>query len=469
MIRSAEQNMFELFRRLADVLMLGAAAQLVSLFYLQSPLGELPLIYIVLLYTCAVLTFFSFSKLELYDSWRGRSMSAMFGRLTLSWAFILFVGILLSFFIHRAGELSRLWVVYWFIVGTIFLVVHRVAVYYALRYLRRTYGVNTKGVVIVGYGRIGKEMHKRAQDQDWFGYNVDAVHADIGELDEIDDTNIYRIHKMESIHAYVVTHNIREIWITLPMSESAKLQRLQYLLRNTLVDVRLIPDTYGLQILSNRMAYFMGVPTVDLNRPHSQGIPGLAKDAFDKLFALAVLTVLAVPFAMIAILIKCSSRGPVYFKQARHGLNGKKFMIYKFRTMEMHREPDMNTITQAKQNDPRITPIGRFIRRTSIDELPQFINVLMGDMSIVGPRPHAVQHNEKYEDLLDVYMLRHRVKPGITGWAQIHGHRGETDTVDKMQKRVQFDLHYIRNWSLWLDMRIIVWTAFKGWTGNNAY
>jgi len=127
------------------------------------------------------------------------------------------------------------------------------------------------------------------------------------------------------------------------------------------------------------------------------------------------------------------------------------------------------TVTQAKKNDARTTKFGRFLRRTSLDELPQFINVLLGDMSIVGPRPHALQHNEMYKDRLELYMLRHRVKPGITGWAQIHGYRGETDTIDKMEKRVQFDLYYIKNWSLWMDVRIILWTAFKGWTGNNAY
>ncbi len=135
--------------------------------------------------------------------------------------------------------------------------------------------------------------------------------------------------------------------------------------------------------------------------------------------------------------------------------------------MKPHQES--NVVTQATKNDPRITRIGEFIRRTSLDELPQFINVLLGDMSIVGPRPHALQHNDMYKDMLELYMLRHRVKPGITGWAQIHGHRGETDTLDKMAKRVQFDLYYIQHWSLWMDMRIILWTAFKGWTGKNAY
>jgi len=135
--------------------------------------------------------------------------------------------------------------------------------------------------------------------------------------------------------------------------------------------------------------------------------------------------------------------------------------------MKVHQED--GTVTQATSNDSRVFKIGQFIRRTSLDELPQFINVLIGDMSLVGPRPHALQHNDMYTELLDLYMLRHRVTPGITGWAQIHGHRGETDTLDKMEKRVQFDLYYIQNWSLWMDFKIIIWTAFKGWTGKNAY
>jgi putative colanic acid biosynthesis UDP-glucose lipid carrier transferase len=220
-------------------------------------------------------------------------------------------------------------------------------------------------------------------------------------------------------------------------------------------------------MLSNKVGDFLGLPAVELNQPVSGGVNGIVKDLFDKAFASVALILLLPLFIVIAILIKRSSPGPVFFKQPRLGLNGKPFNVYKFRSMKMHQEHGI--VTQATKQDPRITPIGAFLRRTSLDELPQFINVLLGDMSVVGPRPHALQHNEMYKDLLEMYMVRHRVKPGITGWAQIHGYRGETDTVDKMAKRVQFDLHYIQNWSLWMDIRIILWTAFKGWTGTNAY
>ena len=251
------------------------------------------------------------------------------------------------------------------------------------------------------------------------------------------------------------------------MSESGKLNELQYLLRNALIDVRWIPDTLGLQMLSNRIVDFMGLPTVDLNRPITRGVRGIIKHISDKLIAAAALIALSPVFLFIAVGIKLSSPGPIFFKQARLGLNGKQFKVYKFRSMGVHQEH--GNVTQATKDDPRVTPFGQFLRRTSLDELPQFINVLIGDMSVVGPRPHALQHNEKYEQLLELYMARHRVKPGITGWAQIHGHRGETDTLDKMEKRVEFDLYYIQHWSLEMDMRILVWSAFNGWSSKNAY
>jgi putative colanic acid biosysnthesis UDP-glucose lipid carrier transferase len=327
--------------------------------------------------------------------------------------------------------------------------------------------LNNKRVVIVGYGSTGQEMHKRALHQDWSGYDVMAVHAAPEDASKIVDPSIVRIRDMQEIPEYVVANHIHEIWITLPLMASPKLQELQYLLRNTLVDIRWVPDILGLQMLSNKMGNFLGLPVVDLNQPISSGLNGIIKDIFDRAFAIVVLILLLPLFATLAVLIKRSSPGPVFFRQPRLGLNGRKFNVYKFRTMKVHQE--QNGVTQATKNDSRLTSIGGFLRRTSLDELPQFINVLLGDMSVVGPRPHALQHNEMYKDLLEMYMLRHRVKPGITGWAQIHGHRGETDTVDKMATRVQFDLHYIQHWSLWMDIRIIVWTAFKGWTGKNAY
>lgn len=457
----------EFSMRLMDVLVLLVAGHFASQLYFNTPLEMAAPIHTVLLYFCCGLAFLIFPQFDLYASLRGRSMLGMFGRLAATLALVLLIGVFFSFLIHRLGALSRLWLFYWYATSVIFLAIYRTLVYSSLRYLRKN-GFNNKRVVIVGYGPIGQEMHKRAVQHDWYGYEVKAIHVSASDTAaNLKDPAIVKLHKREEIHDFVEANGIHEIWITLPMSASNQLHELQFLLRNTLVDIRWIPDICSLHMLSSKMIDFLGMPAVDLNRPSSSGLGGIGKDLFDKLFAFVVLILLLPLFIVIAIGIKYSSPGPIFFRQPRLGLNGKKFNIYKFRSMQLHQEH--GKVTQATKNDPRITRIGQFLRRTSLDELPQFINVLLGDMSVVGPRPHALQHNEIYKDVLGIYMLRHRVKPGITGWAQINGHRGETDTLDKMEKRVQSDLYYIHNWSFWLDLRIIAWTAFKGWTGNHAY
>jgi putative colanic acid biosynthesis UDP-glucose lipid carrier transferase len=463
---SRNSSHLELSMRLIDMVALTLAGDLVGRLHFQTSIADAAPIHAILLYFCSGFAFLLFAQLGIYRSWRGRPLTAMFLQLAAAWALVLFMGVVFSFLIHHVGDLSRLWVVYWYLAGLLLLVICRIVAYYGLQHLRKK-GLNSKRVMIVGYGAIGKEMHKRAAQQDWYGYNVKAIHGEAHDLQKLSDARITRIPTLEGVPVYAMTHKIDEIWITLPLSAANQLRELQYLLRNALIDIRWMPDTLSMQMLSNRMIDFLGFPAVDLNQPVASGPGGLLKDLFDKLFALGALIVLAPVFIGIAMAIKATSPGPVFFRQPRLGLNGKKFMVFKFRSMKMHEE--RGQVLQATRNDPRITPLGYFLRRTSLDELPQFLNVLIGDMSVVGPRPHALQHNERYKEVLELYMLRHRVKPGITGWAQIHGYRGETDTVDKMAMRVQFDLHYIRNWSLWMDVRIIAWTAIKGWSGKNAY
>ena len=188
----------------------------------------------------------------------------------------------------------------------------------------------------------------------------------------------------------------------------------------------------------------------------------------DKLISVAALTLLAPLFALIALAVKLDSPGPVFFLQKRHGWDGRVIQILKFRTMD-HVDSTTEDSRQARLNDPRITTVGRLLRKTSLDEIPQFINVLKGEMSVVGPRPHPLALNHSYANRIDAYMQRHRVKPGITGWAQIHGFRGETETLEKMQRRIEYDLYYIQHWPLWMDIKIIVLSIFAGWTGKNAY
>ncbi|MBV8273597.1 MAG: exopolysaccharide biosynthesis polyprenyl glycosylphosphotransferase [Cupriavidus sp.] len=236
--------------------------------------------------------------------------------------------------------------------------------------------------------------------------------------------------------------------------------------RNELIDIRWVPDVSSVELLGHRFSEFMGLPVIDLNAPPVSGITGLLKASFDRAFSCAVLIGLSPLLLVIAVLVKLSSPGPVLFRQQRLGIDGHPFDVFKFRTMRVHLDAG---VTQAVPGDARVTRIGAFLRRTSLDELPQFINVLRGEMSVVGPRPHAMEHNELYKELIDRYMLRHRVKPGITGWAQINGLRGQTDTIEKMRKRIEFDIYYIQHWSFQLDLRIILRTALHGWTGASAY
>jgi len=219
--------------------------------------------------------------------------------------------------------------------------------------------------------------------------------------------------------------------------------------------------------MQTTMSHVGNIQTLSVyNNPMSGGAAAL-KRFEDIVLSSIILTIIALPMLAIAIGIKLTSKGPVIFKQDRYGLNGKRIKMWKFRSMTVTENADK--VTQAKKGDARITKFGAFLRRTSLDELPQFINVLKGDMSVIGPRPHAVAHNEEYRKMVDFYMLRHKVRPGITGWAQVNGWRGETETLDKMQKRIEYDLDYIRNWSLWMDFKILILTLFKGFVGKNAY
>lgn len=455
----------EYLMRAVDVLALYATAQTASLLRFSMPLDTAAPVHRMLVYFCCAIAFLLLAQFDLYNSWRGRSLKLMFTQTALAIAVVLAAGVMFSFLTQQIDQLSRLWLLNWYGLSLSVMMGIRIFLYTVLSVLRER-GYNRKRVIIIGYGETGRELHRRAQHQLWTGYQVKAIHA--GDAPPSFTSNIEKLDHLQQIPAAVTRYAIHEVWLALPLAESAKLQDVQYLLRNTLVDLRWLPDTSAMGILSNKTVEFLGMPVVELNRPPSGGIVGVAKEVFDRLFALIALVLLFPLMLTLAVLIKLSSPGPVLFRQPRLGLNGRQFDVYKFRSMKVHTEA-ADKVTQATRNDPRITPIGQFMRRTSLDELPQFINVLKGDMSVVGPRPHALQHNDLYKDKLANYMLRHRVKPGITGWAQIHGCRGETDTDEKMARRVAFDLHYIRHWSFWMDLKIIVWTAFKGWTDTNAY
>lgn len=455
----------ELIIRTSDVLVIYAAGTLAALLWFRDTLTALPGVHAAVLYFCCALAIGVFPRFDLYSSWRGRSPRLMAMQAALATLTVLTAGIVFAFLIRQLGELSRPWMMIWYLLSVSAVVLSRALLYSALSGLRRR-GLNSKRVIIVGYGSTGRELHRRALEQQWTGYQIVASYDSEGG--QAIDERIEKLAGFEQLPGAVARHQAHEVWITLPLAESAKLQQLQYLLRNALVDIRWVPDVAAMTILSHRTVEFLGMPVVELNHPASTGMLGIIKALFDRLFAAAVLIMITPLLVAISIAIKLDSPGPILFRQPRLGLNGRRFQVLKFRSMKVHQEA-AGAVTQASRDDPRITRIGRFLRRTSLDELPQFFNVLMGDMSVVGPRPHALVHNDLYKDKLAMYMQRHRVKPGITGWAQINGYRGETDSDEKMARRIEFDLYYIQHWSFWMDLKIILWTAFRGWSGNNAY
>jgi putative colanic acid biosynthesis UDP-glucose lipid carrier transferase len=266
---------------------------------------------------------------------------------------------------------------------------------------------------------------------------------------------------------YVKTHRIDLIYIALPMASQPRILRLLEELHDTTASIYFAPDIYLIDLIQARVDTIGGLPVVAVCESPFYGANALIKRVSDIVLASAILALISPLMLAIAISVKLSSPGPALFKQRRYGLDGREIVVYKFRSMRVLE--DGNVIRQATRDDPRVTPFGAFLRATSLDELPQFINVLQGRMSVVGPRPHAVAHNEMYRKLIRGYMIRHKVKPGITGLAQVSGLRGETSSLDRMQKRIEYDLAYLRRWSLLLDLQIVLKTIYVVLRKHNAY
>jgi putative colanic acid biosynthesis UDP-glucose lipid carrier transferase len=276
-----------------------------------------------------------------------------------------------------------------------------------------------------------------------------------------------RLGGLDQVADYARSHHAGIIYINLPMTAQPRVRKLLDDLRDTTASIYFVPDILLFDLIQARMDAVGDIPVLAVCETPFYGINAIVKRVSDLVLATLILALVSPLMLAIAVAIKRSSPGPVLFKQRRYGLDGAEIVVYKFRTMTVCE--DGPEIRQATRADPRVTKLGAFLRRTSLDELPQFVNVLQGRMSVVGPRPHAVAHNEMYRKLISGYMQRHKVKPGITGWAQVNGHRGETATLDRMQARLDYDLAYLRNWSLRLDLQIIVKTLFVVWQKQNAY
>lgn len=323
-----------------------------------------------------------------------------------------------------------------------------------------------RAAIIVGAGELGRKLAAQLNTGPYSGTTLRGFFDDrsserlglvAGEL---------LLGSMEQASLFVKQQRIDLIYLTLPLASQPRILALLDALHDTTASIYFVPDIFLFDLIQARIDNVNGIPVVAACETPFYGLNGLVKRTSDMVIALAILLIFAPIMLAIAVGVKLGSPGPVLFKQRRYGIDGREIIVYKFRSMTVCE--DGGEIKQATRNDQRTTTFGRFLRRTSLDELPQLLNVLQGRMSMVGPRPHAVAHNEQYRKLIKGYMMRHKVKPGITGWAQVHGFRGETNTLDKMKSRIEYDLDYLRNWSLMLDIQIIVRTLWV-FRDHNAY
>ncbi|MCG6658038.1 undecaprenyl-phosphate glucose phosphotransferase [Halomonas campisalis] len=393
-----------------------------------------------------------------YSRWRVTRVSTLLGRLLLVWMMVALMAMSTIYLADAAQRYSRLWVGVTLLVSFIIAASARVTAQLVLRGVRLR-GMARRSVFLIGPGHHLVNVAKGMRASPGEGYSIAGVERLSGMPDQ---ACVTRLSKR------VNDSGASEVWICVPLEMGSVVRTIFHALRNHTAEVRFIPDFKDMHLLNHRVSEVVGHYSIDLSVTPMDGMARVIKRIEDILLGVFI-SILILPICvMIVLAIKLTSPGPVLFKQYRTGANGKQFKVYKFRSMEVHHE-EGGRLTQATPGDPRVTKVGAFLRRTSLDELPQFYNVLQGRMSIVGPRPHALAHNEHYKELVESYMRRHKVKPGITGWAQVNGLRGETDTLEKMEKRVEYDLWYIDNWSLWLDLRIIILTVFKGFISKNAY
>lgn len=406
---------------------------------------------------------------ELYYGWRGVPLFDEAVRIFFSWlgAFSLLTS---GLYLYNSTYNYSLQVIeLWLPLAPISMILTHCVQRGFLCYLREK-GFNKKTYAIYGANSLGQRLKTGLSEMPWLGYHF------VGFFDDRNECEGRRLnHKQlgnvtsgfEQLLENAKTGTIDSIYLTLPLRAEKRISTLIQQLSDTTASINVVPDFFTFNLIQSKWSNVQGIPVVCITDTPFSDEESLAKRVEDLVLCMLILPIIAIPMLIIAIAIKLTSAGPILFKQYRYGVKGEKIEVWKFRTMSVTENGEQ--IKQATKNDSRITPFGAFLRKTSLDELPQFFNVLQGSMSVVGPRPHAIAHNEYYRKRIHGYMLRHKVKPGITGQAQVNGCRGETDTLDKMEARIHHDLEYIKQWSLWLDIKIVILTVFKGFVSKQAY
>jgi len=422
--------------------------------------------YLVLAVLAAVLSHVLMKPVFSEASLQNRGMLSAVGRLWFAWFIVISVLLLLGYAAKMAEDFSRLVFFSWVLAGGVVLPLSLAGI----RWLRRAWlanGESGKRIVIAGLNdvsaklaatvagnpQLGLSMHGFFEDRQSPRFEASQSYPVLGRLTELAD--------------YVRRERIDVVFISLPIRHIKRVLDLLDELQDTTVSIYYLPDVFVFDLIQSRVETIHGLPLIALCETPFSGYRGLAKRLLD-VFLSSVAVVLLLPLlGLIALAVKLDSKGPAIFSQRRYGVDGEQITVYKFRSMRVLE--DGATVIQATRKDPRVTRVGRWLRKSSFDELPQLFNVLQGRMSLVGPRPHAIAHNEEYRKLIKGYMIRHKVPPGITGWAQVHGFRGETACLDDMRSRIEYDLDYLRNWSFTLDIKILFSTALILWKADKAY
>ncbi len=451
MIRPHTNSLALIFRVIDLLIIVGALFYTALLFRIQL---DVHLFNVGLL---SVVSFWSVAELNrLYRSWRSIRFVNQVFTVSVVWLICVLIMVSIAYFFRAADMFQRDASAFWFALVAIALVVWRF-VYRRALYILRSNDYNTRKALIIGVNGSAKAL------ADEFKYNPRHGIRLVGFFDDRSverlETDLPIAGRVEDALNMARSAEVDNVYIALPMNAEQRTQDFLERLSDTTANVYLIPNFFVYNLLYSRWQEVGNVLTLSVYDSPHLNVNGWLKRMEDIVLSSLLIVMLAIPMLLIAIAIKTTSHGPVIFKQYRYGLDGKEFKVFKFRSMTT--EDNGPVVRQATQNDSRVTPLGKFLRKSSLDELPQIFNVFGGTMSLVGPRPHAVAHNEEYRKLIKGYMLRHKVRPGITGWAQINGFRGETDTIEKMKGRIEYDLDYIHKWSLLLDFKIMFLTIYR--------
>jgi len=401
-----------------------------------------------------------FARSPRHNGIPGSRLSTTYSRIVVEWALVVAILLFLGFAFKVSATFSRLVMVTWFVATPVALLAAHGLRLRAHSILAANHGPR---YIIVGANNVGFELFRRLPQKGFLGF-FDFRSAD--RVSQVLDPDKLAGH-CKDIASYARNHGVTAIYIALPLSNVPRIGVMIRELRDTTASIYFLPDVFAFDMIQGRLVDLNGMPAISVCDTPFHGMDAVLKRTMDVVLTGLALLAAAPLMAAIAVAVKLTSRGPALFRQRRYGLNGEQINVYKFRSMTVCE--DGGVVTQATRNDARITPLGKFLRRTSLDELPQLLNVLQGQMSLVGPRPHAIAHNEMYRKLISGYMIRHKVRPGITGWAQVNGLRGETDTVDKMSARVKFDIDYLNSWSPWLDIKILLRTVMLVVRDDKAY